>query len=200
MHSSFICIMQFIWTDLWFCLQQLFIIFVICNRSLYLFQCLMFQPTNGIHINIWRVLHLWICQAESFNIIRGEQTAPVDSDHQKMSFHKCNQCSYIALNILSLTWHLSAVHKNRTSFNCKKCYFSTEMSTDLTNHIKRMHRKQSQRKRVECSLCTTLFQTCQGLKMHIKCAHQHLRQFKCSECDYATSDKSNFKAHIYCIH
>lgn len=65
-----------------------------------------------------------------------DQPAP-----QGETFHKCNQCEYVALNPSHLKRHVNAMHEKTTMYSCELCSFTSYRKDNLVAHIRARHKK-----------------------------------------------------------
>ncbi|KAH1014838.1 zinc finger protein Xfin [Dendroctonus ponderosae] len=137
---------------------------------------------------------------------------------QRIMFHFCDLCDFIAKTEDNLTEHKKRMHQNHLSqvYKCNQCDFKTVFKHSLKTHSikhkryscnvcdeelesafalvkhRRSHQVNLKNGFYLCDVCGFQSKNDRSLKMHKK---THNPEFKCPDCPFQTHSKVNFQNH-----
>ena len=127
-----------------------------------------------------------------FKTFQTKEELLLHQEHHNKSF-PCDECSFIARQISTLTSHKLKVH-NSNPMKCPKCIVTLKNDYYLQNHTKEVHGP-----RTACAECGGMYKK---MDLHIKTVHvkESEKDFQCKECGKGFMAQASLKDHTMNVH
>ena len=120
--------------------------------------------------------------------------------HHKIKDIKCDQCSYVTVNILNLKYHGDHIHQEGKVLPFEECASTAWHRSLLAKHEEEEHGILDSDGNYHCKHCEYKCPNRLRLERHMKCVHLQIRDFKCDLCNFTCALAHNLKGHMKTSH